>query len=285
MDNCIKFACVGDWGSGNENQYLVGTLLNKMIKNNDIEFICGLGDNFYPNGLTKDNLEQEVKEKFQNPYKDCNAPFYMVLGNHDYMGDSELQTQINSLDDRWILPHRYYDFIMNSDNDKDLKVHFVCFDSNYEYYSKDEWKTQIDWLEERLSSTKYQVTWTILVSHHPWKSYGSHGNSNGILKDLYETLTNKYPIDFILNGHDHDKQLIVTKNKTKQIISGTGSIIRHNPNRNKGNNLRFYSETLGLCQIMLYNKKAIVKFINELGEQEYQTLFIPKSLIEQLKKK
>ena len=60
MDNCIKFACVGEWGSGNENQYLVGNLLNKMIKNNDIEFICGLGDNFYPDGLTTDNLKQEV---------------------------------------------------------------------------------------------------------------------------------------------------------------------------------------------------------------------------------
>lgn len=281
MDSCIKFACVGDWGNGNEEQYLVGNLLSDMIKHDDIEFICGLGDNFYPNGLTEANLTEEVKEKFQNPYKQCQAPFYMVLGNHDYIGNSNLQLKINSMDDRWILPYKYYDFIMETGNN--LKALFLCFDSNYNHYSQTEWDKQTEWLEKRLQETKYQVNWTILVSHHPWKSYGSHGNSSSKLKELYEKLTNKYPIDFILNGHDHDKQLIVTKNKTKQIVCGTGSTIRHHPYRTKGENLRYYAETLGVCQISLYEKKAIVKFVNEMGEQEYQSLFLPKSLIENLR--
>ena len=73
-------------------------------------------------------------------------------------------------------------------------------------------------------------------------------NAQNTLKNLYETLTNKYPIDFILNGHEHDKQLIVTKNKTKQIITGTGSVIRFFPERNKTVGLRHRSSVV-LCTI------------------------------------
>ena len=285
MGDSIKFACVGDWGNGNDNQYLIGNLLNDLITTDEIEFICGLGDNFYPHGLSKDSYETDIEDKFTKPFKKCEAPFYMVLGNHDYLGEVDLQIkELGNIDDRWILPYKYYDFTMKTDNG--LTGYFICFDSNVDYYTKHLWKEQTDWLEKRLDEHKDKEQWTILLSHHPWKSTGSHGNSSGTLKKLYEHLTNKYKIDFILNGHDHDKQLIITKNNTKQIISGTGSIVRNFPKREtKSNYLRFYSETLGICKIELFNKKAIVTFMNEYGKEEYKSIFLPKSLISNLKNK
>ena len=278
MDNCIKFACVGDWGNGNNNQYLVGNLLSDLGEHGDIDFVCGLGDNFYPNGLSSHHFREEVNEKFTKPFTNCNLPFYMVLGNHDYLGKVDLEIdEVTKIDDRWIMPNEYYDFIMEVD---EIKAHFICFDSNYPYYTPNDWSYQLKWIERRLLKYKNKTTWTILVAHHPWKSYGSHGNSKSILKDLYEYLTNKYNIDFILNGHDHDKQLIITKNKTKQIICGTGSVMRHFPTRPTGtSNLRFYSETIGVCQIKLFTNKAIVYFLDEHGNEEYQALFLPKTLI------
>ena len=234
-----------------------------------------MGDNFYPKGLSNAKLKQNIKEKFSKPFANCNCPFYMVLGNHDYLGNVNLQTRIiHKIDDRWILPKRYYDFIMTSNK---VKAHFICFDSNITQYNKVEWTKQYNWIIRQLGKTKNKVNWTILIAHHPWKSYGFHGNAQNTLKNLYETLTNKYPIDFILNGHDHDKQLIVTKNKTKQIITGTGSVIRFFPERQRNaDNLKFFSETLGVCKIKLCQKKAYVSFLNELGNKEANTIFKPK---------
>ena len=123
MANSIKFACVGDWGNGNQNQYLLGTLISSLLAENEIEFICGLGDNFYPRGISTMNFKENIKEKFSNPFINCQAPFYMVLGNHDYLGNVTLETHhINKIDDRWIMPNRYYDFIMKVNN---IKAHFI----------------------------------------------------------------------------------------------------------------------------------------------------------------
>lgn len=276
-EDCIKFASLGDWGNGNDKQYQVGQLLANLINDKEIEFICGLGDNIYPNGLTSLNYQDELNEKFIKPFSKCQSPFYMVLGNHDYYGIASLQIEkVPKIEPRWIMPNEYYDFIMETNK---VKGHFICFDSNYNFYKKEDWLKQLKWIESRLKKYNKSSTWTILIGHHPWKSYGYHGNAQSILKDFYERITNKYNIDFILNGHEHDKQLIVTKNKTKQVVCGTGSVIREFPERiNQASNLRFQSETIGICQIKLYKNKANLYFLDEYGKIEFQSLFLPKSI-------
>ena len=62
---------LGDMGSGYKEQFLVSKAMKKHIEQRkgmkDI-FVCGLGDNIYPDGCDDVNDEQFI-EKFEKPYK------------------------------------------------------------------------------------------------------------------------------------------------------------------------------------------------------------------------
>ena len=76
---------LGDFGSGNEGQYLVSKLLEKLIEKYKCKFILGLGDNIYPDGVKSVN-DKQFLEKFELPYSNLsnNIKFFNVLGNNDY---------------------------------------------------------------------------------------------------------------------------------------------------------------------------------------------------------
>ena len=48
----MSIICMGDFGSGEDDQFTVAKLVETLIKKYDTKLILGLGDNFYPNGVT-----------------------------------------------------------------------------------------------------------------------------------------------------------------------------------------------------------------------------------------
>ena len=58
---------LGDFGSGNQGQYAVSRLLEKLIEKYKCKFILGLGDNIYPNGVKSTN-DSQFLDKFELPY-------------------------------------------------------------------------------------------------------------------------------------------------------------------------------------------------------------------------
>jgi hypothetical protein len=203
----------------------------------------------------------------------------MLLGNHDYYGNPHLQLDIPNLDSRWVMPHYYYDFVIQSKSG--VKAHFVVMDSNSSEYTKSSWDKQVRWLSRTLSKTINQVHWTILMCHHPWKSTGWHGNSEGRLKQLFDRLVEKYPIDFILTGHDHDMQVINVNGKTTQVVVGTGAVVRsHSPRMAYPNTLLFYAENLGIGKLSLFKQVAHLSLIGiDSKEPIYKKTIKPKSTL------
>ena len=81
----IRFALIGDMGTGDDNQKRVAKSLKKIIDRDNLQFVCGMGDNIYDCGVvTVDDIQ--FKNKFEKPYQkiDNKIKFYMTLGNHDY---------------------------------------------------------------------------------------------------------------------------------------------------------------------------------------------------------
>ena len=76
----ITFCILGDMGSGYKEQHDVSSAMIKNIKQNNVQFICGLGDNIYPAGCYKPDDPQFI-EKFEKPYKKIpnKMKFYMCL--------------------------------------------------------------------------------------------------------------------------------------------------------------------------------------------------------------
>ena len=122
--------CIGDFGTGNQGQYIVADLLKHLIKKHKCKFILGLGDNIYPDGVSN-TQDPQFFEKFEKPYLDLpeHIKFYHVLGNHDYHIKVSPINQIKymQISNRWVMPHNFYCF-----RKKINKVHveFIGIDTN-----------------------------------------------------------------------------------------------------------------------------------------------------------
>jgi hypothetical protein len=77
----LKFAVIGDSGTGSSAQYRVAEALFKSREKFPYEFVIMMGDNLYGRETPKD-----FEKKFELPYKpllDAKVKFYASLGNHD----------------------------------------------------------------------------------------------------------------------------------------------------------------------------------------------------------
>src|SRR5690606_32492614 len=77
----VKFAVIGDSGTGGRAQRDIGRLLDQARAGFPYEFVLMLGDNMYGSEGARDFVR-----KFEEPYKPILAAgvqFYATLGNHD----------------------------------------------------------------------------------------------------------------------------------------------------------------------------------------------------------
>ena len=77
----LKFAVIGDSGTGDNNQYRLAKVFTEMHQRFAYEFVLMMGDNMYGSENARD-----FQRKFEIPYKsvlDKGVKFYASLGNHD----------------------------------------------------------------------------------------------------------------------------------------------------------------------------------------------------------
>jgi 3',5'-cyclic AMP phosphodiesterase CpdA len=198
----VRFAVIGDTGTGTKSQYDVGALLTKSREMFPFEFVIMLGDNIYGS-----ERPQDFAKKFEKPYQallDAKVPFYAALGNHDD------PTQ------RYYKPfnmngERFYTFTKGS-------ARFFVLDSNYMD------QAQLKWLEEQLSGATDR--WKIAYFHHPlYSSGGAHG-SEVDLRTQVEPLFIKYGVDVVFAGHEHFYERIKPQNGIYYFTEGGSAKLR-----------------------------------------------------------
>jgi len=178
--NSVRFAAIGDMGTGGRPQYEVAEQMLKTRQTFPFEFVIMLGDNIY-GGSTPADFEK----KFAVPYKpllDAGVTFYAALGNHDNTNE------------------RFYKlFNMNGESYYTFKkgnVRFFVLDSNYMD------PKQSAWLETQLGKAG-NSDWKICYLHHPIYSSGRfHGPATDV-RQLLEPLFIKYGVDVVFAGHEH----------------------------------------------------------------------------------
>jgi predicted phosphodiesterase len=231
----VKFAAVGDTGKGNDTQYKVGAAIAAKCKQEGgCDFVMLLGDNFYQTGVSSEN-DGQFKTKFEDPYKDVDAPFFVVLGNHDYGGEGagyelwkgDSYKKYSKKNAKFVHPDNVYDKVVKH-------VHLFAMDSNLMMYGLG--KPQIDKLKPLITAST--ATWKINFAHHPYLSNGKHGNAgtyedlpaipivsgDGVKKGFEEIVCGK--VDVLISGHDHSRQWIQKSSKcsgTELIIAGAGA--------------------------------------------------------------
>jgi len=198
----VKFAAMGDNGTGDTPQYDIANLMSKVHDTFKFELVIMLGDNMY--GSQNPN---DFERKFSTPYKallDGGVKFYAALGNHD--------NQKNVFFKPWNMGgERYYTFKKNN-------VRFFALDSDYID------PKQKEWLEKQLSSSNDD--WKIVFFHHPlYSSAGRHG-SEVDLRVLLEPIFVKYGVNVVFSGHDHVYERIKPQQGIYYFLSGAAGQLR-----------------------------------------------------------
>ena len=176
----VRFAAIGDMGSGEQPQYDVAQQMLKTRQTFPFEFVIMLGDNLYGGSRPAD-----FDKKFAVPYKpllDAGVTFYASLGNHDNTNE------------------RFYKYFnMNGESYYTYKkgnVRFFVLDSNYMD------PKQSAWLETQLRDAG-NSDWKICYFHHPLYSSGRFHGPATDLRQLLEPLFVKYGVDVVFAGHEH----------------------------------------------------------------------------------
>jgi predicted MPP superfamily phosphohydrolase len=205
----VRFAVIGDMGTGDAPQYQTAQKLIDSRVAFPYDFVIMLGDNIYGGSKSKD-----FEQKFQVPYKpllDAGIPFYACLGNHDNPNE-----------------RLYKPFNMNGESYYTYKkgnVRFFVLDSNYMD------PKQLAWLESQLKSST-PSDWKICYFHHPLYSSGRfHGPATDV-RQVLEPLLIKYGVNVVFSGHEHVYERVHPQHGIYYFTEGSSGELRVN-NLNK----------------------------------------------------
>ncbi|MBV8277027.1 MAG: metallophosphoesterase, partial [Verrucomicrobia bacterium] len=257
----LTFLIFGDWGRGGEfHQRDVANQMGLAAEKRHCRFIVSVGDNFYEKGV-ESAVDPQWKSSFEAVYTapSLGAPWYVILGNHDYKGRPQAQLDYAEAHPNWKMPARYFSTV-EPIGDKE-KVEFFFIDTSpfvEEYRDKADMRdeivsqdtsAQVRWLDQALSNST--ASWKIVIGHHPIFSGGSeHGDQPELIRDI-NPLLEKHRVPAYFNGHDHDLQHIV-RGSVEYFNTGAGSKVRK-PGPTEGS--RFYRGTPGFMAVALTAKE------------------------------
>lgn len=203
--NSVRFAVIGDSGTGNEEQYQVAKEMEIYRQSAGFDFVIMLGDNIYGG-----HEPHDFEKKFAAPYKpllDAGVNFYASLGNHD---DPKLESLYKPFN---MNGERYYTF-------KKGNVQFFALDSTYMD------ARQLAWLEQNLRSSN--AAWKICFFHHPLYNDGKMHGPDLDLRNRLAPLFKKYGVNVVFSGHEHAYERIKPVDSTYYFIQGdSGKLERH----------------------------------------------------------
>ena len=208
VQNTIRFAVIGDWGTGTDDADGVASQMFNSHKRTPIDFVIAAGDNIYPNGDGK-HFQKHFERPFGKLISD-RVNFYAVLGNHDVEQGRQDQNQ-------------YPLFNMGGRNYYSIKqggglVELFMLDST------DFASPQAAWLEQALSASVSR--WKIAVLHHPLYSSGNKHGSDLRLRKRLEPIFTKYKVNAVFSGHDHIYERTKPQQGIQYFVTGAGGKTR-----------------------------------------------------------
>lgn len=252
-DSPVRFAVIGDYGSGDQNEREVADL----VKSWKPDFIITTGDNNYPRGAasTVDENVGQFYHEFIYPYlggygqgAEVNR-FFPTLGNHDWMS-SAAQPYF----DYFTLPgnERYYDVIWGP-------VHLFALDSDSrEPDGVGRSSTQAAWLQDKLANS--DAPWKLVYMHHPPYSSGWQGPVDWTRWPFQE-----WGATAVISGHDHTYERILV-NGFPYFVNGLGGgAIYRFESITHGSQVRFNAD-YGAMLVEADQESIVFQFVTRHGE-------------------
>lgn len=207
----FSFVVFGDSGTGGQDQYDIANRIKAIspelgLHSGDVIYPGGEAENFDPNYFVPYN------------YILKNICIFPSIGNHDIVTNNGAPYL-----DAFFLPRnnpenteRYYSFDYGN-------AHFIALDVVSSPY--DNGSAQYNWLESDLANTN--KTWKFAFFHYPPYSSSFHGSDLNVRREL-SPLFEKYNVDMVFSGHDHDYERTIPINGVVYVVTGGGGFTLYN---------------------------------------------------------
>jgi len=203
--NSVRFAVIGDSGTGDKEQYEVARQMETYRQTVGFDFVIMLGDNIYGGHSARD-----LSQKFELPYKpllDAGVKFYASLGNHD---DPDIESRYRPFN---MNGERYYTF-------KRGDTQFYALDSTYMDAK------QLAWFEKNLQNAS--APWKISFFHHPLYNDGKMHGPDMDLRSRLVPFFQLYGMNAVFSGHEHAYERIKPEDNVYYFILGNSGKLVHN---------------------------------------------------------
>jgi predicted phosphodiesterase len=182
--NIFNIAVAADWGC-DEN----ATKTAENIQEKTPELVIAAGDLSYKKSA---NCWFEIIESFFSRIK-------IAMGDHEYSDTTGGATGIiNEYLKPLNMTKTYYSFDINN-------IHFTVIDPHIDYSFN---STQYQFIENdlKIASTTPNIDWLFVVEHIPIYTSPSKHLSNSTIRDIYHPLFEKYNVDLVFSGDNHNYQ-------------------------------------------------------------------------------
>jgi predicted phosphodiesterase len=199
-DRPIRIAAIGDLGTQTSDQFAVRDELTRV----EFDFVLVTGDLAYERGTLSDH-----ERNFFEVYRDLmrSKPFFVISGNHDYANDGSVYREVFGLFENGgeAGRERWYSFDWG-------RAHFTAIDTEI----LDD--VQADWVAADLEAT--DRAWKVAYMHRPAFSSGTHGSS-ATIQNLFVDSFERYGVDLVLAGHDHNYERTQPINGVTYVTTGS----------------------------------------------------------------
>lgn len=278
LEKPLNFYLANDLGrNGYYDQKPIAELMGNMAENVDIECVIAAGDVHHFEGVrsVNDPLWMTNYELIYS-HPELMIPWYAILGNHEYRGNTQAVIDYSAVSARWNVPDRYYTFAMENDG---VTVRFVMVDTaplldkyredteKYPDACKQDMNKQLAWIDSVLSAAKED--WVLVVGHHP--IYAETGKDDSerldLQKRLDSVLRKHKNLDMYLCGHIHNFQHIrKADSNIDYVVNTSGSLSRK---VKPVDGTKFCSGETGFSLISADKKELNLHMINKEGKVIY----------------
>ncbi len=237
IEKPLNFILANDLGrNGYYDQKPIAELMGEMAENISIECVVAAGDvhHFWGVRSVSDPLWMTNYELIYS-HPELMIPWYPILGNHEYRGNTQAVLDYADVSARWQMPGRYYTKVLEED---DVTVRLVMVDTsplldkyraNAEKYpdaGQQDMDVQLAWIDSTLASATED--WILVVGHHPiYADTPKEESERANMQERLDTLMRKYNVDMYLCGHIHNFQHVrVQGSDIDYVVNSSASLSR-----------------------------------------------------------
>jgi len=209
----FSFGAVSDWACNSNTTATVNNIAGKNPR-----LVLGVGDYYY-----SDYNESHSPDCWFKIVKPIEQKIRIAIGNHEHDSASILNRYINQFN----LTKQYYSF--NYQN-----IHFVALSTELPAIGIG--SEQYDFVKSDLAkaSSDPSINWIIVYYHQTSYSSPSLVQPLYTFRDTYHPLFDKYHVDLVLQGHEHNYQRSYPvkyniKNPSNPLITDTNTDNYTNP--------------------------------------------------------